>query len=525
MYKVLIVDDDKLIREDVQTLIDWKSHGFDIIGEADHGEEALGLITIHGADIVFTDIYMPVMDGIELIRLTKSRYPAIKFLVMSNYDDFESVKDAMKYGASDYVLKYKLDPEVLMSLLNQLKQAIESERQEEERNKMREQLGEQGKHTLSEQFWLEWLQGKYNLESAVTKADRLDIPFANGTWLPIMLEGELDLEAAEAVWKDRDRKEGYCQFIRIAEERHLLLIRSEQKSYLYLKQELHEMALALYSTLQGNRLFVMKGEVCSRPTDLIVQYKRMMERYATIFYDGYSSVMDLSSGVVGVYNGMDESVLEKFEQGLIHAIHTDQYEYALKQLDGMEERMRSARFHPKYVQNYYFMLVNQIYKLIRVKSGDFALKNDITHYYDMIHSQHCTLPMLTDQLRMMLHFYYDRLRNNNYSTYREEVKKAISYLEKNYASTISLFEIAEHVGLSKNHFCKLFKKETGVNFVHFVNQIRIEKAKLLILQSEHRIKEIAVIVGLENHRYFSRIFKQMTGFRPMEYKLDGGETE
>jgi len=96
MYNILIVDDDNLIREDLKTMTDWQKYGFQIIGDVSNGAQALNFIQFHDVDIIITDICMPIMDGVELIKTVKSIKPHIKFIVISNYDDFKYVKDAMK---------------------------------------------------------------------------------------------------------------------------------------------------------------------------------------------------------------------------------------------------------------------------------------------------------------------------------------------------------------------------------------------------------------------------------------------
>ena len=128
MCDIIIVDDDKLIREDVKTIMEWEKYGFRIVGEANNGMDAIKLINSSHVDIVITDIYMPILNGIELIRSVKSSHPDIKFLVISNYDDFGFVKEAMKLGASDYLLKYEIEKNNLIFLIENLKREIVEEK-------------------------------------------------------------------------------------------------------------------------------------------------------------------------------------------------------------------------------------------------------------------------------------------------------------------------------------------------------------------------------------------------------------
>ena len=109
MFKVLIVDDDVFARSNLKSLIDWEKNGFTIVGEASNGSNAIQLIENEQPDIVITDISMPVMDGISLIGYIEQKYSATKVIAISGYNDFDYVRQSMKKGAVDYILKHKLN--------------------------------------------------------------------------------------------------------------------------------------------------------------------------------------------------------------------------------------------------------------------------------------------------------------------------------------------------------------------------------------------------------------------------------
>jgi|SRR5690554_2781620 len=118
---LLVVDDDKFIRQDILNLVKWKDFGFNTCLEAANGIEALNLLKEKHIEMVITDINMPRLNGIELIKKGLNIRPKTIFFVLSNYDDFEYVKDALKLGAKDYVLKYQLDEENIYEFIKQFK--------------------------------------------------------------------------------------------------------------------------------------------------------------------------------------------------------------------------------------------------------------------------------------------------------------------------------------------------------------------------------------------------------------------
>lgn len=109
MFQTLLVDDDFLVRSYLKTLDSWEKAGYEVVRDVQDGEEALEVMNQEKIDIVVTDISMPLMDGIELIKAVKKNWPEVSVIVLSCHDDFEYVKEAMRLGADEYILKNTLD--------------------------------------------------------------------------------------------------------------------------------------------------------------------------------------------------------------------------------------------------------------------------------------------------------------------------------------------------------------------------------------------------------------------------------
>ncbi|MBD7916649.1 response regulator, partial [Clostridium sp. Sa3CUN1] len=125
-YKVLIVDDESILRNGLKHLCNWEEEGFKLIGEAANGKEALEMIEDKEPNIVITDLIMPEIDGIELSKIIKNKYPSIKVLVLSNVSEFDYVKESFKYGIHDYLLKTEASPENMLPILKNMVKEIDS---------------------------------------------------------------------------------------------------------------------------------------------------------------------------------------------------------------------------------------------------------------------------------------------------------------------------------------------------------------------------------------------------------------
>jgi len=118
MTRLLIVDDESLLRQGFMHMTDWETQGFQIVGEASNGKEALEIIAQKSPDIVVTDIKMPLMDGVELTKIIKEDYPGIQVVILSSYNDFEYVREMLRLGAFDYILKPKMNFTELLTVLH-----------------------------------------------------------------------------------------------------------------------------------------------------------------------------------------------------------------------------------------------------------------------------------------------------------------------------------------------------------------------------------------------------------------------
>lgn len=535
MCDIIIVDDDKLIREDVKTIVEWEKYGFRIIGESNNGMDAIGLIDSNHVDIVITDIDMPILNGIELIRNVKSNHPHIKFLVISNYDDFCFVKEAMKLGASDYILKYEIEKDNLILLLENLKNEIieENRRKNDEMNKVI--IHEKAQTFLVEQFFRDVLHGNVIKGEITEQAAKLGIDTREGNYVMLQidlfhkdvlqredenLENDADLSEFPIMVEQvfQDAKAGYV--IPVLKNRWVVLLKYAEKSCTFLRNAGLLAAGRLQEAIRRNgnlESVVTLGHIGMSLDELHGGHVKVKRAAKDRFYRGVDIVIELMD-FRDFASECDEAQLAEYKDSILHSLGMNDKEGVVKWLAELSNHIFHKRYHPDLVYGFYIDLLLEFGRFARERGINIKdIDNVSTSAYKRFGIL-VTLYGITDYFIVLAgnitRFGLNPLPQNS----RIEVVKAIEFIGRTYMNDMSLSLVAEHVGLSKNYFCRLFKDETGENFIDYLNKFRMEKAKFLIETTSFRTVEIANMVGIKDYRYFCKVFKQITGRQTNEFK-------
>jgi len=514
--KVLIVDDDRIIREDVRRLINWESNGYELIADASNGKEALEIVQSSNVDIILTDIYMPVMNGIELIKSVKEVHDEIQIVVMSNYDDFSYVKDAMKYGALDYVLKYQMNSSSLLAVLDNAALEVERARKEFKEMSHLMQVASLEKRKNQKHFWKEFINGCYEPELAVRKAGELSIELPKEDFMTIWVQFEQGMEINATDFKKAFQDVMYYQ-VELDDEL-IFLVCFNQKSYLFMQNMINEIVKKLSFYSKDSRTIVVYSSSCIRIEDLPGEILKMRDTSRLYFYTGNKNMLLEQNRVVYNYE-LDYKKLEELENKVVKAIKNVCYEEFENAVQSLFLDIQNQKYHPdKIVTELKFLLQ----RIIKVVHCSHHYKEDILVLLDNLlnglESKFVTLNEFENKMKDILKSYFERYEQENPGIANKEIRNAIKYIQENYKKNITLSELAEYVRLSKNHLCMLFKQEIGENFTDYVNKLRINEAKLLITEKNFQVKEASYEVGINNERYFCKLFKKFTGCSPMEYK-------
>ncbi|WP_458475521.1 response regulator [Paenibacillus sp. TH7-28] len=516
MRTLLIVDDEKNIRLGLKTMIEREFPGRYRLITAGQGEEALELYRSEGADIVITDIRMPRMDGIALIGKLAAEPPDVgqpepMVIILSGYEDFEYAKAAIQYQVKDYLLKPIRRDELFAALRK-------CEAHLDQLARMEEQMviSEMYRAELQSRSLQELLQiGEISGEDARKLGqeigfDRYAVPFSVAVLLykyddgRCMNKEELKSLAVHMLLSVNGRLNAAI----FDREGRVVLIGGPQAKFAELSQ------LAAEKGLEGLLIGVSReGRLPEDIPRCYAEAKRSLEH--TFIYPGtsliwYSELHDRKR----VFPVPEEELRklgnilgtkrEKEIGALLRAIfRVDELpDVDISYLETVGRRMNEQVLDE--VFRLYGEASVEVLKLYR----QVGTMNNFRHFHDYFRA--------LEQLLLNLDDYIGGIRSAH--SEHGDMKDAIAYIEENYHRPLNMAMVSNHVSLNYSYFSEAFKAYTGESFVLYLKKVRIRIAKQLIGGGSLKLFEVGAAVGFENTKQFSRVFKELEGISPVEYR-------
>jgi two-component system response regulator YesN len=528
MYSLLIVDDERWVRQGLRFTIDWQAEGVEVLGEAEDGEEALKFIQTQTPDIIITDIKMPRMDGLALIETVKKHNLPSKIIIISGYSDFSSAQKAIRYGASDYVLKpieETLVLEVVRKCIAQIKRENEEQQQIIQMSEcIRDCL------PLARQQYIETLLTTVSAlnNDWITLWDRLDIQL-NPNRLKVICVQVYDW-GSKAVKSNEQYLLRYA-LANIAEEIGKSIGKTmicpldlhEDMDLVILHSPFHEndegTECGMESLIRACRRYLgieinIGISRISEVTNLHASYQEAVNAGAYAFYDGYGKIYDAGrmeqpySLQVQEYKGPNG-----WDTRFAHALKLSKDTVLAELIDELISHLQLCR--SKYSPH-------QLHSGLTALFGEIEKKLESSHSSEQASGKilsipYCTLSELKGELLKVIREYQHAVQNT-FGIRKRFIELAIRYMEEHYTEAITMISVAEHLYLNPSYFSKIFHEETGETFSKYVIRLRMEKTKNLLKDSTLKIYEVAQQVGYQDFRHFVKLFKDQEGITPTQYR-------
>ncbi|TYP78188.1 response regulator transcription factor [Paenibacillus methanolicus] len=516
LCKVLIVDDEILIRQGIKHYMNWEQEGFCIAGEAGNGKEALELIEKVRPHIVLTDIVMPVMDGNELTKAVKASYPGIEVVVLSSFGDFDYVRATFQSGVADYILKPKLETEELLGVLRKTAGRIGSLRP----------IGAEREDGPDIRREIERMIAGYETES---DAEEIRRAFPYGAFRLLGME-------CSANGRQTD---GEAVLRTIAEAAESAASGSADiRTYVLLSEPNVTLAVLNYDAAQAEHAAAALADAAAaavREADPLA-FVALTEPFA-----GFHRLGDTYRGKL---RGLLQAGFYFPERHLIEAgklpasvpaappFPLDRFaaDLARRQFDAAFGQLRKhvAAMSACYTTDafeYKSFLSNIIFNII-VLLGNAGydvkpLERIKFASFNAINESRCA----QDAADRLFAFVEEAIGCADVSMAAAEggtgganMKRLLDYMEAHYAEPLTLKEMAKHFHFNPSYLSSTFSAHNPDGFAGHLNKIRIGKAAGLLREGELAINEISGLVGYSDHSYFCKVFKKLTGLSPSSYR-------
>jgi two-component system, response regulator YesN len=527
MFHVLIVEDEMLVRHGLKSMVNWSKYNMTIIADASNGLEAWEIYQKERPDLIITDIKMPIMDGIELISKIRSEDTDTKIVILSCMEEFQLVRKAMSLGVSEYILKLTMSNEEIENILKKISDELNKSNNSSDFTS----ISEPEKNLIKENLFKDYLfNDRYTEKEFSSKLSKLG-SFLTSSRLVVCVMEVMHYNRMKEEFKDERGYRIRSSVFNIASD---ILKSYNNGEIIHDNDGRHIIFLSFEDAVSEQKVFESLGRIIDKIIDNLKMYFSISASFGV---SGINSGFQL---LFPMYGEALKNLESKFYSGSGVFFHFN--------ADNVKEptaQKLSKLINSPEIKDHYDPFTLQNYNAI-VQS----LIENLPESCNLFYSEFCkilqqTLSLLnitgkdvsqflasfTDRLKSsetiddMIDLYVSFLRElntikNSQNINNKVISDAIDYIEKNYMTDISLHDVAGRIGLSPNYLSSLFKKELQINYCDYLINIRIEKAKQMLLKSDLKLYEIAEKTGFSDNTYFCKTFKKLTGMSPKDFKKE-----
>ncbi|MCR2803324.1 response regulator [Paenibacillus soyae] len=517
MHKVLLVDDEMFVRKGLCSLIEWEEHGFSVAGEAENGEEALREIVRLKPDLVISDIRMPLMDGLELIRRTVELPDADPaFIIISGYNDFAYAKQAIQFGVHDYILK-PIDDAELSATLRKLAGTLSRKKlmSHTQDRQLTSSIMDTLIHGAADEEYASVATAALGVEPdsmfcyAVIEVYDEEIGMKEVAEAAKSVEGEIDGAALTSpggaqqfpVFEQQDGRCGLLLAWKPGEEQEP-------------DRRLGAIAADLSRTLNAPAV-LFAGKIVSGIPEIKQSYITANETVKHKYAEDYRPVLRYDQISGKPLHG--ELLSDSFYDRFMEQLEENDVPGCMKTIGAMFDSFRQDRFDPGAVWSAINRSAIAIMRVIQEMEGNAQQLPSFRHMKNWEHRRTGPkqLQELFERFVTEASEYINQLRQDQSKGGIEKIRK---YIETHYDENISLKTIAAHFYMNPVYLGQLFRKSYGVYFNDFLLSIRMTEAKKLLRLTDLRMYEVASKVGFQNADYFVAQFVKQEGMTPKEYR-------
>lgn len=522
-YRIMLLDDEEFVLRGIQKVYNLSEFGFELVGAFSNPLKALEQLDELNPHLIITDVKMPQMDGLEFTREVKQRKPKTEVVILSGYDDFSYAQTAVRIGASDYLLK-PIKKDDFRAMLRTMHQKIEEIQSQEDKYQMMRELVKNSYEDLKNRFYLTVAESGRIDEALFEGMKQHGQPeFQDETFLLIKLDtyhfsaledymsafGKLSQELA-TVLSDYGKVVDFCS----DDSLYFIICDIAQDQC----EDIHDTVLALTETKREEGI------------DLEVGFSQIHQGVSELFEARNDCVRQIFLAEANIDEMSEANPVQKREinvrmpyreiEELFQLLVMNDQKAIVEEVEAIYE-IPDNNIHLLY-RDYFssitFLILLRMYQLQRKYNSQkdivvqelLDLKN-LRRIYPSMTEQKCLVRSLSLDMA-------EEISQQKVAAPSKMIRTTLEYINEHFSENISLQDVADNINISKNYLCDIFKKELGITFINYVTNLRIEKAKEYLANSDMKMYEVSSAVGYNDYAYFSQIFKKHTGTTLSAYR-------
>lgn len=536
MLKILIVDDEEIILSGISKKIKRLTPQFDIIGCAGTAAEALEIVKKQHPDIVITDIKLPGIDGLEFIEMAQKICSNTEYIIISAYEDFHYAQKAISLGVADYLIK-PVNNDRLLNILSKLENKISHELEEREKMLSYERKAKSGEIHIKNKY-LNDLINENNMEicnQIINTLSTFETNFIYGNFTAITIAVKT-FDRANAISSHKDIPLLKLSMINMSEEtlsgmgnviafenlainKHIVVIINHKLEVLngvsYI-DTLCENLLSRINKFLGVDVAIGIGRSYKSISKISVSYTESLTAcMQTILLGNYKALNIASIPEVDkinfIFTEEDERLLQLF-------INSGEYNKAYKLIDQAFVKIKRTNLSYQNIKILWMQMELMLSRILKEAGGTWnnVFNKNILSSKQL--SSSTSLNEFIDCIKASVFSVSDYINNLRKSDGKKGIDEIKEYINKYYYTNVNLNQLSEKYYLNSCYLSQLFKQETGSNFIDYLTNVRLEKAKNLLLDTNLKIYQVSEMLGYNSFRYFSDLFSKMVGCTPSKFR-------
>ncbi len=525
LYKLIIVDDEEIIRNGLAEIIDWKSIGYEVVGCFEDGKNLIEYLKNNPVDVIMTDIMMDNVSGLDICKFVYENFSDIKVVILSGYKEFEYAAYALKYNVNHYLIK-PTDFDEVCQVFTKLKEKLDKEKTNENALVHLKERYSELVSIFQEQFFTDIIMGAIRDTEEIKKRMLL----LNLSWDP----DKTGCSIIECVIHDYqfyiEKRFKYGRDKFNTAMRNFIQNKKDGIEYFTIPSNNHKIiVIALYSINKSNpnkKINLLLEKNFTFIKNSITSFAGLQIDFS--IKDSFNSIFEMT-GYIKPFQICNESEICANNIGL----GSDEYNHLINKYklfmsninDGNSVALKNLTQSLIYeiselpletIHRILFDLIVMLTRKLEVMEGSFedvihGTVNflDILNIKDINHMRNW-LTQVLEQISLQ----YQKQKDERIDPI---VIQAQQYMNENFSRDLSIEEVADYVFLSPSYLGRLFKKHVGESFSDYLTRLRIQKAIEFLKENKYKVYEISKMVGYNNSKYFYRVFKHFTGSTPKEY--------